>query len=252
MPELSLIVANRDNERWLKACLESINQQSIPQLRVILVDDASTDSSLSIMESFAWRNGIQAEIVRLENQVGVSEARNLAYKRVSTSYITQIDSDDFYLSRDKLLQELNLASSGPGRIGFSRIVRVDSLGNPLERQPEQPIEEGELCLQLLRRSCMIPRDFVVSLELYERAGGYDKTMDLYEDWDLKLRLAQFADFRYTGLDGTAYRQHGSGLSSAPHPRHKEAQARVVLKNLKLYENKLTLSELCDIAKALKI
>lgn len=250
MSDLTMLVVNRNNARWLHDCFTSIDRQSLPTFDVLLVDDCSTDNSVQYFENFSWRPGIRPKLIQTPEQVGVSKARITGMHQVRTSYVTQLDSDDFLLSQEKLHQELDLAKRYPRGIAFSRIIRVDTEGNALPSQPRLPILEGDLQLPMLARDCMIPRDFVLPLALYEEVGGYDPEINLYEDWDLKLRLADCATFHFTGLDGIAYRRHGSGLSAVEPYRHKEAQARVILKNLPLYTEKMTLTELNTVVKKL--
>ena len=250
MSELTILIANLNNASWLHDCFNSINHQTLSAFDLVFVDDSSTDESVQYFENFPWRSGIRTQLIQTPEQLGVSKARITGMSQVQTSYVTQLDSDDFLLSHEKLYQELDLAKRHPRGIAFSRIILVDTEGNALPSQPRSPILEGDLQLPMLARDCMIPRDFVLPLALYDKVGGYDPDINLYEDWDLKLRLAAHATYHYTGLDGIAYRRHSSGLSAVGSYRHKEAQARVILKNLPLYVDKMTLTELSTVAKKL--
>ena len=67
--------------------------------------------------------------------------------------------------------------------------------------------------QLLLRSMAIPRDMLLSKELYIKAGGYRHELSIYEDWDFKLRLSSLVStWIYTHQIGTIYVQHSTGLS----------------------------------------
>lgn len=250
MSDLTMLVVNHNNAHWLHDCFTSINHQSLPTFDLLFIDDSSTDDSVQYFENFPWRSGIRPRLIQTPQQLGVSQTRITGMRQVQTSYVTQLDSDDFLLSQDKLKQELNLVKRYPRGIAFSRIIWVDAEGDVLPSQPDIPILEGNLQLSMLARDCMIPRDFVLPLALYNEVGGYDPDINLYEDWDLKLRLAARATYHYTGLDGIAYRRHDSGLSAVSSYRHKEAKARVILKNLPLYLDKITLTELNTMVKGL--
>ena len=105
---------------------------------------------------------------------------------------------------------------------------------------------------MLGHNIMIPRDFVMPLDLYQKVGGYDSEINRYEDWDLNLRLAEFGLFQYTGLKSIGYRRHDTGLSAVPAFRHKEAQAKIILKNLYLFTEKLTMKGLPEIVQRLGV
>jgi glycosyltransferase involved in cell wall biosynthesis len=250
MNELTIIVVNRNNARWLDTCFTSINSQSLETFDLIFIDDCSTDDSLERFEKYPWRRGVSLKSVRNREQLGVSKKRNTGMSQVKTKYVTQIDSDDFLISHDKLKRELEQVKRDHCRIVFSRIIQVDAEGIALPKQSALPVVEGNLKKPIFTRSCMIPRDFTLPLALFHEAGGYDPDINLYEDWDLKIRLAACSSYQYSGLDGIAYRRHGLGLSAVDKYRHKEAQARVILKNLPLFAGDLTISELTDIVKQL--
>ena len=73
------------------------------------------------------------------------------------------------------------------------------------------LQEGDIFYGTITRTRAIPRDFVFSKDEYLQVGGYDRSLGLFEDWDLKLKLAKRNDFYYTGIRGTAYRIHRTGL-----------------------------------------
>ena len=69
---------------------------------------------------------------------------------------------------------------------------------------------------IIARDCMIPGDFIVNKKFYYSVGDYDTDIALYEDWDLKIRLAATQQYYYSWIVGIGYRRHGEGLSAAPH------------------------------------
>ena len=95
MINLSVIVPNYNNEKYIEQCIRSIVSQDYPISEIIVYDDASTDSSPSILEKLESEIDILKVIYGKEN-VGVSTARDIAIKATSSEYVTMIDGDDFY------------------------------------------------------------------------------------------------------------------------------------------------------------
>lgn len=93
MIKVSIIVSIYNTQRYLKRCLESIEQQTIDSYEVLLVNDGSTDSSKEICESFI-KEKEQYRLINKENG-GLSSARLCGWKEATGEYIVFIDSDDY-------------------------------------------------------------------------------------------------------------------------------------------------------------
>ena len=218
-PLVSVIVANYNNARYLQECLDSILNQTLKDLEIIIHDDASTDDSGKIMTEYSknYPEIIQTKL-NPSNQ-GVAKTRHLAILEARGEYLTTLDSDDYYHDQRKLEKELALIfqyreQKNLDIIAFSNIMRIDQeTGNKNLMGNQDTIKQGNIYLEILSRSCMIPRDFIFRKKLYFEIGGYNPGLTTHEDWDLKIRLAKKYKFYYTGYNGTAYRAHTNGLSS---------------------------------------
>jgi glycosyltransferase involved in cell wall biosynthesis len=236
---LSVIVANYNKERFIGECLESILNQTYKDLEIIVSDDASTDNSPAIIREYEKKYPGVVKGIFSPNNRGVAQNRHEAILQAKSEYITTLDSDDYYYDAQKLEKEMALISHNKKEkskdiIAFSNImlVRGDKTlihvwGNPGN------IKEGKVLYEIITRTCMIPRDFIMKREAYFEVGGYDKRFAIYEDWDLKIRLAAKYEFYFTGINGTAYRRHGTGLSSIPVSRNMKWLKKVFKKNVGL-------------------
>lgn len=92
-PEISVIIPVYNNEKFLTKTLNSLFKQSFKNFELILINDGSTDSSLSIMHAFQNKFS-DCKILDIKNQ-GVSHARNLGIEISRGNYISFIDGDDF-------------------------------------------------------------------------------------------------------------------------------------------------------------
>ena len=104
----SVVITNYNYEQFLSRCLRSVLEQSLSKdnYEIIVVDDASTDQSKSIIAKYS--NEISA--IYLENNVGLASASNIGIKSAKGRYIVRLDSDDFvhndFLSVAKIYMEL--------------------------------------------------------------------------------------------------------------------------------------------------
>jgi glycosyltransferase involved in cell wall biosynthesis len=235
-PLLSVVVANYNQERYLDECLRSILRQTLNDLEIVIYDDGSSDRSLEIIRAFAQRAPGRIRLIHDPVNRGVAYARHQAILAARGEYVTTLDSDDYYSQPQKLERELALirevqAGEGKGIISFSNVVLIKEHAPSCIWAAPGDIRQGLIGPDILGRTCFIPRDFLMRRDWYHEAGGYDLGFKLYEDWDLKIRLAFRHEFRYTGAVGTAYRRHGRGLSSQPASEHRRYVRLVFAKNV---------------------
>lgn len=93
MKKISVIVPVYNVENYISACLKSILRQTLNDIEVIIVDDGSTDSTLSIVRDFEAKNPDIISVYTQENS-GPARARNVALSHATGEFISFIDSDD--------------------------------------------------------------------------------------------------------------------------------------------------------------
>lgn len=96
MPEISIIVPVYKVEGYLKKCIESICNQTIKNIEIILVDDGSPDQCGEICDYYSKRDS-RIKVIHKENG-GLSDARNAGLEIAIGKYIGFVDSDDFVSS----------------------------------------------------------------------------------------------------------------------------------------------------------
>jgi len=91
---LSILIPIYNVDLYLEDCLESVFSQIDCGVEVIVLDDASTDNSMHILNNFISENHISINLMRHENNKGLSAARNSMLDVAQGSYIWFLDSDD--------------------------------------------------------------------------------------------------------------------------------------------------------------
>lgn len=232
---ISVVIPNYNNGKYLSECIESVLSQSYANKEIIIIDDCSTDNSREIITRYAVVKENNIQPIFNKKNLGISGNRHKGIKAARGKYITTLDSDDMFDSSFKLEKEYELIkkfeSQGEDVIAFSNIRLVFNDGTEKVVGNESNICEGMIFDKMLVRKCFIPRDFLMKKALYLNTGGYDPTFEIYEDWDLKLRLSAKYEFYYTGLPGIVYRRHGEGLSSAEASKHISYLRKAFIQNL---------------------
>jgi len=238
--QISVIVPAYNVERFLPATLESIIAQTFEDWECVVVDDASTDGTLTEAERLAAADPrIRVLPVR---HGGVSAARNAGMRASDPKapYVTFMDADDVWIpgALDTLV---GLLRENPDAIGAHGVADfIDESGRPL--QPGEFAERGrrrpaivngrleELSLAaptgfstLIAGTAIFPPGLLlVRREAYCRAGAFDETLAAGEDWEMLVRLSRLGDFTFTPDILVGYRRHATnaGASSmAPAQAH---------------------------------
>src|SRR5205823_4850509 len=132
---------NYNYSRYLGECIESVLAQTYPNMEVIVVDDGSTDDSLSVLQPYRQR----VRIIRQRNK-GVSAARNAGISAGSGQWIAFLDSDDIWRP-EKLQQQSSLLQDPTVGMVFCGVEYIDESGRCLGHS--RPDLTGDFFSQLL-------------------------------------------------------------------------------------------------------
>lgn len=99
MTQVSVVVPVYNVEKYLKQCLDSLINQTLKDIEIILVDDGSTDQSGKICDEYASKDK-RINVIHQKN-TGLSGARNNGFLCATSEFLATIDSDDF-ISTDYL------------------------------------------------------------------------------------------------------------------------------------------------------
>jgi len=179
---VSVVIPAHNYGRFLSRAINSILEQTLPVLEIIVVDDGSDDETREVAQGFGERIRYVYQEAR-----GPSAARNAGIRMARGDWIGFLDADDWWLpEKNAKVQELlrqhpeavmiyhpHILVSSKGTIGMRRAAEPDALWPELLY--ENWISGGSSAL--MRRS--------VVLEL----GGFDESIRGVEDWDLWARVA---------------------------------------------------------------
>lgn len=130
LPKVSVIIPVFNAENYLNRCLDSICNQTITEIEIICINDASTDGSLKILQEYA-QNYSNVVVINLETNQGESAARNCGLAVAKGEYLGFVDNDDeidnnFY---EKLYSK---AKENDADIVKGQAVEIDYNGNRFE------------------------------------------------------------------------------------------------------------------------
>ena len=148
MPKVSVIVPIYNVEKYLEKCLDSLVNQTLEDIEIILVNDGSTDNSGEIAKKYA--NKYKDKIIYLEKENGgLSDARNYGLEYAKGDYISFVDSDD-YISKNLYSELVKYMDEDYDMIKF-KILTVDLKNNKIIENKTEKFENktGEEAFDIL-------------------------------------------------------------------------------------------------------
>jgi glycosyltransferase involved in cell wall biosynthesis len=189
-PLVSLLVAVRDGEPFTRTALLSVLQQTVPDLELIVVDDASTDAT---PDTLAALDDPRLRVLRNDEQLGLAGSLNRALDEARGRYVARMDADDVAFP-DWLERCLALLGSrtGVGLVGTG-VLDVERDGTSGELHLHDAGRAAARWRALF--SAPVFHDTVV-LEravLEENGLRYDTSYGESEDYDLWTRVLEHVD-----------------------------------------------------------
>lgn len=127
--KLSIIVTTFNIENYIEQCLNSIINQTLQDIEIIVVDDASTDQTANIVKEFAKNDSRIKTVIFEQNTIGgVSSAANAGLDIATGDYVGFADGDDWY-ELDMFERLFELAQSGDAEIAFCNYLEFDESNN---------------------------------------------------------------------------------------------------------------------------
>ena len=197
LPTVSLVVAVRNQEKYIGRCIRSILNQTYPRndYEIIVVNDASTDQTRFALELF----GDDIRLIHNAEQKGLPGSLNTGIRSARGRFVVRIDGDDYvhheYVNILSLHLALNPAIDAVA-CDYNLVTNNDEV---IERKncEEHPIGCG----------IMFRVDQLVDL------GLYDEQFLLHEDKDLRIRFLEKHNIHRVALPLYRYRRHDENMTN---------------------------------------
>lgn len=210
MPLVSVVLTSYNHARYLPQAVESVLNQTLQDIEVVAIDDASADGSPRILQRY---DDPRLHVVLHAENRGTYASLNEGIALTSAPYIAILNSDDAWLPT-KLQKQVDLLQRDP-RIGLvhTDFTVIDAEGKPLPGNSLgirfHPHPQGDLLPDLLTRNLFITSSVMFRREGWQRCGGFAEHLFGMGDWDLWLRLAEHYLVGHVAEKLTLYRLHGA-------------------------------------------
>jgi len=205
VPLISFVVINYNYGLYLRACVESIYNQDYPRIECVVVDNASTDDSIEVLESLA-HDYKSLKVLRNNENIGQCAAFREGFSLTSGAYISIIDADD-YLLPAFAATHIRVHLTLPSAFGFTSADMVQVL--------DETVVLGTYFEAFATRPAQASRapkiDFLHNIRDLSPALGTDGFES--DDFSAKIRIIKknVTNWIWSPTSGSVYRRDAIGL-----------------------------------------
>jgi glycosyltransferase involved in cell wall biosynthesis len=222
-PVVSIVLAVHDGARYLDEAIGSCVGQTLRDLELIVVDDASTDRTPEVIERWAGADPRVRPIRQPANR-GLPAALNAGFAEARGRYLTWTSDDNLYRPEALATMVRHLESHPRAGMVYADYTRIDGAGAAIGRTTVGP--PGDLASANVVGAC-----FLYRRQVAERIGRYAEDLFCAEDYDFWLRAS--IEFSLVPLheDLYLYRVHGASLTETRGQRVAAATEEALARSL---------------------
>jgi glycosyltransferase involved in cell wall biosynthesis len=220
MPKISVILPVYNTEKFIGQAIDSILGQTFQDFELIIIDDCSTDNSVTIIQSYTDKRII---FIGKSQNTGYTNSLNLGISIAKGEYIARMDADDismsdrFALQIDILDQDRDIVVCGAWGLilGTNDVMKV-------------PEFNAEIIPQLLVQNQMVhPVTMIRKETLVNNGVFYNEKLEPSEDYDLWSRIYEFGKLYNIQKPLLRYRRHNQQVSTIR--KSKQQQSDLLIK-----------------------
>lgn len=233
LPYVTVIMPNYNGARFIAESIQSVLGQTFTDFELMLVDDGSTDTSVSIANEYA-KSDRRIKIIMNEKNRGQSYTLNRGISAATGEFICFIDSDDIFRPTrlEKLVGSLENAKSS---VGYTDVFLIDPDGRTTSGSflgTKRLPPTGYAYPYFLTQWCWGLGIFMSHISTIREIGCFDESLDWGNDFDYVLRLTGNHKIVLIPEALYGYRLHSQSMTSLTSSKLKgQAYIRILEANL---------------------
>jgi glycosyltransferase involved in cell wall biosynthesis len=246
---VSIIVRTKDRPKLLNKALQSIVVQTYRPVEVVLVNDGGCALDIEGLKGIL--DDIALNYIRLEKNTGRAHAGNVGIENARGEYIGFLDDDDeFYPEHVETL--ITFLKQSDYKIAYTDSFMVYKEYNPQTHRLSNDVKREIAFSQDFNYDRLVFENYIPFMcLLFERkplvtSGGFDNSFDLYEDWDLLIRIGNKIPFYHIKRITANYNQWSLDLQISQRNKDPIFLQQAYLKVLSRHIKEITPKRIHDI------
>ncbi len=201
MPHFTVIIPLYNKENFVENTLKSIINQTFTNYEVLIVDDCSTDASVTKIQTYL---SDKIRIISHSKNSGLSASRNTGIRNAAAQYVTFLDADDTW--KPTLLESFyNMIQQFPEDAIFAtNYVEIYENGDSIlpknstsDLKPNATILIKDFFKRNRQQGFFIHSGICLNKKVYDEVGFYNETINFAEDLDFNIRAFNKYNLVYT-------------------------------------------------------
>lgn len=249
---VSIVIQAYNSSNTIEQTLNSVKEQTYPNIELIITDDKSSDDTVSICRDWIKKNGSifsRVKLITSDVNTGISGSNNRALKEVTGQYACFLAADDC-MTADAMQEYVRFCEENADTVPIARVelfsdevCDFSSVNNYCEecyrfaaRAPEE-----QMRLLLVKNRIVAPAASFYPIEILKKCGGFDEAYRLMEDYPINLKILS-KGFKFGLLDKKLiyYRISKSSITGSSMSKLKKTEAKMFfrLKFWYMFRNKM--------------
>jgi glycosyltransferase involved in cell wall biosynthesis len=200
---VSIVMAVHNNQQTVSETLQSVVSQSFDGWELVIVDDASTDSTPEILRAWAKREP-RIQLLTNSTNLGLAASLNRGWQAARYPYVARIDGDDL-MHPDRLRLQTQFLNANPEIDVLGTAVElIDQWGETIG-MGEAKNEHEDIVGGIFRETPFFHPSVMMRKQFLELNAGYDTSLRRAQDRDLWLRGRHLAKYHNLDQPLTKYR-----------------------------------------------
>lgn len=227
-PTVTVLMPVYNGELYLREAIESILSQTFSDFEFLIIDDGSTDQSVSIINSYSDK---RIRLVSNEENCGLVETLNKGIQLAKGEYIARMDADDISF-RKRLEKQVEFMELHPILAVCGTWYKKNIRGK-IKIIQHLPLSNEEIrCVLFFNSPIAHPSVMIRKSVINEHNMSYSSSFKHAEDYELWIKIIEIAQIANLPDALIYYRQHSEQVSSYNSIEKRESTSKIRLTNLR--------------------
>jgi glycosyltransferase involved in cell wall biosynthesis len=217
-PLVSILAVSYNHEDWVIEALDSIRHQTYSNIQLVIIDDCSTDNTVTLIEAWLKKHQIDCVFITHKSNKGICKTYNEGVSLCEGKYYSTLSCDDT-LAHEKTEKQVTYFEQQGEEVGmiYSDATILSSETGAITKsfikkhRKDNLKPTGNIFNELIQQNFVPAMSILVRKKAFDHLKGFDEDL-IFEDYDFFLRMAKQYKILYLNANLVQYRIHNDNFN----------------------------------------